>query len=202
MSLWSAKRRQIAGWAAVSISTLVACFWAFWGSNENFHEGWFSPSVWQNIGLMFAQYLSPMLIVMLISILALAWPRLALPLFGASAVAVAWFFRGSPRSNCPYRHSVVDAGNALSLWPSRTSSLGVEILNRSSPYYDGCLWSISLLASNSSSGRRQLRNAADRRQWGHSYLGAGGAGVALPRSIVARSESNLRVLERGRPHSR
>ncbi len=95
MSLWSAKRRQIAGWAAVSISTLVACFWAFWGSNENFHEGWFSPSVWQNIGLMFAQYLSPMLIVMLISILALAWPRLALPLFGASAVAVAWFFRGS-----------------------------------------------------------------------------------------------------------
>lgn len=95
MSFWSAKRRQMAGWAAVSISTLVACFWAFWGSNENFHEGWFSPSVWQNIGLMFAQYLSPMLIVMLISILALAWPRLALPLFGASAVAVAWFFRGS-----------------------------------------------------------------------------------------------------------
>jgi hypothetical protein len=95
MSAWSAKRRQIAGWAAVSISTLVACFWAFWGSIENFHEGWFFPSVWQNVDLMFVQYLSPMLIVMLISILALFWPRLALPLLGACAVAVARFFRGS-----------------------------------------------------------------------------------------------------------
>ena len=91
----SAKGHQIAGWAAVSISTLVACFWAFWGSNENFHEGWFFPGVWKNVGLMFAQYLSPMLIVMLISVFALLWRRLALPLLGAFAVAVAWFFRGS-----------------------------------------------------------------------------------------------------------
>ena len=95
MSFWSATRRQIAGWAAVSISTLIACFWAFWGSDENFHEGWFFPSVWKNIGLMFVQYLSPMLIVMLASILALLWPRLALPLLGAFVLAVAWFFRGS-----------------------------------------------------------------------------------------------------------
>jgi hypothetical protein len=95
MSAWSAKPRQITGWAAVSISTLVACNWAFWGSIENFHEGWFHPSFWQNFGLMFVQYLSPMLIVMLISILALLWPRLALPLLGTVAAAIAWFFRGS-----------------------------------------------------------------------------------------------------------
>jgi hypothetical protein len=85
--------RQVVGWAAVSISTAVACFWAFWGTNENFHEGWFSPSVWQNIGLMLVQYLSPMLIVMLVSILALHWPRLALPMMAALALAAAWFFR-------------------------------------------------------------------------------------------------------------
>ncbi|HXY13587.1 MAG TPA: hypothetical protein VEI26_03700 [Terriglobales bacterium] len=95
MSGWSAKRHQIVGWAAVSISTLVACFWAFWGSIENFHEGWFYTSVWQNISLMFVQYLSPMLIVMVISILALLWRRLALPLLGAFAVVAAWLFRGS-----------------------------------------------------------------------------------------------------------
>ena len=41
--------------------------WACWGSNENFHEGWYYPSIWRNIGLMFVQYLSPMLIVMLMT---------------------------------------------------------------------------------------------------------------------------------------
>jgi hypothetical protein len=86
--------RQIVGWAAVSISAVAACFWAFWGINENFHEGWFYPSVWQNIGLMLAQYLSPMLVVMLISVLVLRWPRLALPLPAALALTVAWLFRG------------------------------------------------------------------------------------------------------------
>jgi hypothetical protein len=94
----SDERRQIVGWTAVSVSTLVACFWAFWGSNENFHEGWFSLSIWQNIGLMFAQYLSPMLAVMLISILALCWPRLALPMSGIFALGLAWFFRGGRAS--------------------------------------------------------------------------------------------------------
>lgn len=38
------------------------------------------------------QYLSPMLLVMLISAVALAWPRLALPVTGACAVAAAWYF--------------------------------------------------------------------------------------------------------------
>ncbi len=66
--------------------------WAWWGSNENFHEGWYYPSIWRNIGLMFVQYLSPMLIVIFISALALSWARLALPLMGTAAIAAAWFF--------------------------------------------------------------------------------------------------------------
>lgn len=84
--------RQIAGWTAILISTGFASLWAFWGSNENFHEGWYHQSLWQNIGLMFVQYLSPMLIVMLISAVALCWPRLALPIMGAPAIATAWYF--------------------------------------------------------------------------------------------------------------
>jgi hypothetical protein len=55
--------QRIVGWSAVSISTLVAGFWGFWGSIENFHEGWFSPGLWKNLALMFVQYLSPMIIV-------------------------------------------------------------------------------------------------------------------------------------------
>jgi hypothetical protein len=86
--------RQIVGWVVVSISALVACFWAWWGANENFHEGWFLSSVWQNIGLMFVQYLSPMLIVMLVSVVAFRWPRLALLMFGAPALGLAWFLLG------------------------------------------------------------------------------------------------------------
>lgn len=94
MNGWSARRGQILGWAAVSISTAFACLWAFWGSNENFHEAWYFPGIWRNIALMLVQYLSPMLIVMLISVLALRWPRLAIPLLTIGAIAVAWFFRG------------------------------------------------------------------------------------------------------------
>ncbi|MDR3714065.1 MAG: hypothetical protein P4L51_14695, partial [Puia sp.] len=45
------------GWIAVSISTALACFWALWGINENFHEGWYFDSVWRNVGLMMVQYL-------------------------------------------------------------------------------------------------------------------------------------------------
>ena len=54
--------RQAVGWLAVVLSTFIACFWAFWGIVENFHEGWFHESFFFNVGLMFVQYLSPMII--------------------------------------------------------------------------------------------------------------------------------------------
>jgi hypothetical protein len=44
--------RSIVDWAAVATSTFVACFWAFWGILENFHEGWWGSSLWQNLGMM------------------------------------------------------------------------------------------------------------------------------------------------------
>lgn len=90
----SPRGRLILGWTAVSISTLTAGFWAFWGSIENFHEGWYFTSVVKNVELLLVQYLSPMLIVMVLGILALQWPRLALPVFVTLAVAAAVFFHG------------------------------------------------------------------------------------------------------------
>ena len=60
---------------------------------ENFHEGWFSTSIWQNILLLLVQYLSPMLIVLLISAVAPQWPRLAIPVLGGLALGVVLFFR-------------------------------------------------------------------------------------------------------------
>jgi hypothetical protein len=61
-SLLIPKWQRIVGWSAVSISTLVAGFWGFWGSIENFHEGWYFTSLWRNLVLMLVQYLSPMII--------------------------------------------------------------------------------------------------------------------------------------------
>src|SRR6516165_9135048 len=68
--------RVVVGWLAVALNLLVCCFWAFWGAIENFHEGWWSPSLWDNLVLMVVQYLSPMLAAVLLGLLGLRWPRL------------------------------------------------------------------------------------------------------------------------------
>jgi hypothetical protein len=91
----NARARRVLGWVAVSISTVVASFWAFWGSIENFHEGWYFTDLWRNLTLMFVQYLSPMLIVMMVSLVALRWRRSALPVFGSLALAAAISFKGA-----------------------------------------------------------------------------------------------------------
>ena len=73
MSRWS--RQQIVGWLGVALSTSIACFWALWGIIENFHEGWFHESLLLNLGLMFIQYLSPTIIFVSLTLLAIAFPR-------------------------------------------------------------------------------------------------------------------------------
>ncbi len=89
------RTRPILGWTAVSISTVTAGFWAFWGSIENFHEGWYFASLLRNLALMLGQYLSPSLIVIVISVVALRWRRAALLVPGSLAVAAALFFHGA-----------------------------------------------------------------------------------------------------------
>jgi hypothetical protein len=68
-------KRQVVGWLAVTSSIVITCFWSFWGIIENFHEGWFHESLLLNIGLMFLQYLSPMIIFVSLTVLAIAFPR-------------------------------------------------------------------------------------------------------------------------------
>lgn len=78
---------QILGWIAVSFSTIITCIWAFWGIIENFHEGWYYESMLSNLGLMFIQYLSPMLIFMGVTLISITWPR-----FGGGLHIVIAFF--------------------------------------------------------------------------------------------------------------
>jgi hypothetical protein len=85
-------KRQVVGWIAVGLSTAITCFWAFWGIIENFHEGWYYESLLSNVGLMFVQYLSPMLIFMAVTLVSIFWPRFGGGLHAILALLAAWFF--------------------------------------------------------------------------------------------------------------
>ena len=86
-------KRQLVGWIAVALSTAVTCFWAFWGIIENFHEGWYYESWLSNVGLLFFQYLSPMLIFMGVTLISIAWPRFGGGLHLVIALLAVGFFR-------------------------------------------------------------------------------------------------------------
>jgi hypothetical protein len=86
-------KRQIIGWIAVAFSIVITCVWAFWGIIENFHEGWYYESFLSNVGLMFVQYLSPMLIFMVIALISISWPRLGGLLHVIAALLAVWFFQ-------------------------------------------------------------------------------------------------------------
>lgn len=64
----------IAGWLAVMLSTALSSLWAFWGSIESFHEGWYYPELKRNLALTLVHYLPWMFIPMVAGLLAL-WHR-------------------------------------------------------------------------------------------------------------------------------
>ena len=86
-------RRVIAGWIGLGFSTAITSFWAFWGIIENFHEGWYYESWLSNVGLMFVQYLSPMLIFLGVTLVAIFWPRFGGSLHAILALFAVWFFQ-------------------------------------------------------------------------------------------------------------
>jgi hypothetical protein len=86
-------KRQIVGWIAVGLSTVITCVWAFWGIIETFHEGWYFESLLSNVGLMFLQYLSPMVIFMGVTLISIYWPRFGGGLHVIFALLIAWFFQ-------------------------------------------------------------------------------------------------------------
>lgn len=87
-------KTQILGWAAVALSTLIACIWSFWGIIENFHEGWHHSSFLYNIGLMFLQFLGPMVIFLALTLLSIAFPRVGGILHALIGIALALFLFG------------------------------------------------------------------------------------------------------------
>jgi hypothetical protein len=86
-------KRQIVGWIAVGLSIVITCAWASWGIIENFHEGWYYEFLLSNVGLMFVQYLSPMLIFMGVTLTSIYYPRIGSVLHVIFALLIAWFFQ-------------------------------------------------------------------------------------------------------------
>jgi hypothetical protein len=91
------KPSEIRGWCAVGLSTLIACFWAFWGIIENFHEGWYARALWQNLALMLVQYLSFPLVFMTAAVVGIRFPRVGGTLHFAMAGFAIWFFGNAGR---------------------------------------------------------------------------------------------------------
>lgn len=91
----SPRFQQVVGWVAIALSVIASCFWAFWGSIENFHEGWYHPSLVMNLGMMLGQYLLPMLLFIAAALAGIRWPRLGAGAHFVAALWAAWHFRGA-----------------------------------------------------------------------------------------------------------
>jgi uncharacterized Ntn-hydrolase superfamily protein len=85
-------REQTFGWTAVALSTVVASFWAWWGITENFHEGWFYPSFFENVVWMLYRYMSPMIVFLVLGTMGLIWPRVGGALHILIAVLIPVLF--------------------------------------------------------------------------------------------------------------
>jgi hypothetical protein len=85
--------RQLLGWTAVIAVTALASFWAFWGSIEAFHEGWYAPTLAARLAWALV-YLAPALTLALLGVTAIRWPIVGAGLFAALGVVMivlTWF---------------------------------------------------------------------------------------------------------------
>jgi len=89
------RRKNILGWIGVSITVALAGLWAYWGATENFHEGWYSVSLWENIGMMVLQYLLFTFIFMALGLISIRWRIPGLILHIALGVFCIFFFGGA-----------------------------------------------------------------------------------------------------------
>ncbi len=89
------KQKQIIGWIAISITIIISSLWAYWGSIENFHEGWYSKSIFENIFMLVFQYSLVTVIFIVLAEIALSWKKIGLILHLALAGFCVWFFSGA-----------------------------------------------------------------------------------------------------------
>jgi len=86
------RRNKLLGWVAIGLTIFMSSIWAFWGIIENFHEGWYSTSLWENLLMMFVQYMSLSIMFVVLGLIALQWRKIGLIIFSMIAIWLAIFF--------------------------------------------------------------------------------------------------------------
>lgn len=89
------KTKRIIGWVAVGITAVYTNLWTYWGIVENFHEGWYSPSLFENLLMLFAQYLLFTIAFIVLAVVSIRWPKVGLGLHIAVGLFFAWFFNSA-----------------------------------------------------------------------------------------------------------
>jgi hypothetical protein len=79
---------NLLGWIGVTLVTLLSSYWAFWGVNEAFHEGWCKPLLSMRL-LQVLAYLGPALVLCALTLVGLRWPRLGGTLFLLTSLLIA-----------------------------------------------------------------------------------------------------------------
>ncbi|MHB1152421.1 MAG: Lcl C-terminal domain-containing protein [Eubacteriales bacterium] len=87
--------KNIIGWIGVGITLIFSGIWAYWGTVENFHEGWYSKSIWENLFMLVFQYLLFTILFVLLATVTLKWKLIGLLLHLILAVFCVWFFSGA-----------------------------------------------------------------------------------------------------------
>lgn len=87
--------KNIIGWTGVTITILFSGTWAYWGAFENFHEGWYSRSVWENLFMLFFQYMLFTIVFIALALIILKWKRIGLIIHVLTGIFCIWFFSGA-----------------------------------------------------------------------------------------------------------
>jgi hypothetical protein len=82
-------------WRVIFITLTLSSIWAYWGAIENFHEGWYSTSIWENLFMLFFQYLLFTIIFVSLAVIILKWKKIGLILHFIVAAVSVWFFSGA-----------------------------------------------------------------------------------------------------------
>jgi len=88
-------KKIIIGWIGVGVTLIFSSIWAYWGTIENFHEGWYSASIWENLFMLIFQYLLFTIIFVLLATITLKWKTIGLLLHLALGGFCIWFFSGA-----------------------------------------------------------------------------------------------------------
>jgi hypothetical protein len=87
--------KKIIGWIAVTITVIFTNLWTYWGIVENFHEGWYSESLLENLQMLFLQYLLLPIVFCVSAVFSIRWPKIGLGVHIGLGLFLAWFFRGA-----------------------------------------------------------------------------------------------------------